>query len=92
MIFRNDVINCVREHLDSWYASSNHQENAIRLVDEYEERIRKEAKEECGEELLKIINEKPYGTEKNDWWLISQIRHFCFGVPRICDKKEQKNG
>lgn len=54
------------------------------------EDIKKEAKEECGEELLKIINEKPYGTEKNNWWLISQIKHFCFGVPRICDKKEHK--
>lgn len=55
-------------------------------MDIIEAEIRNDAKKECGEALLKIINEKPYGTEKHNLWLISQIRHFCFGVPRICDE------
>lgn len=38
-MFKNNVVNCVREHLDKWYATGNHQETAIQLVDEYEERI-----------------------------------------------------
>ena len=36
----NEVITCVREHLDKWYASKNHIETAIQLVNEYEEQIR----------------------------------------------------
>lgn len=59
-------------------------------LDKHDSEIRADERRKCGEELLKVINEKPYGTEKNNLWLISQIRHFCFGVPRICDEKEKK--
>lgn len=48
----NEVINCVREHLDKWYASNNHNETAIQLVNEYEEHIRADAIRNFAEWLL----------------------------------------
>ena len=54
-------------------------------MEKHDEEIRADARRKCGEELLTIINEKPCGIEKKNLWLISQIKHFCFGVPRICD-------
>lgn len=53
--------------------------------------IRADERRKCGEELLNVIEYKPFGTEKYDLWLLSQIKHICFGILRICDEKEQKN-
>lgn len=44
-MYTNEVINCVREHLDKWYVGNNHKETAIQLVNEYEERIRADARQ-----------------------------------------------
>lgn len=56
-MFKNNVVNCVREHLDKWYATGNHQETAIQLVDEYEERIMADERRKFAEWMFK---ETPY--------------------------------
>lgn len=52
-MFKNDVINCVREHLDKWYATGNHNETACQLVDEYEERIRADERANTKKDIAK---------------------------------------
>lgn len=95
MITHENLVGAVYQSVGAWSCPNGEgncdcdcRECAEKLIKEYEDAIRADGKRECGEELLTIINEKPCGTEKKNLWLISQIKHFCFGVPRICDEIE----
>lgn len=57
----------------------------IDLIDRQPTVTVEDIRREVGNELLSVIKEKQYGTEKHNLWLISQIKHICFGEKRICD-------
>lgn len=66
-------------------------EQKFTIPQETVNKIRADERRKCGEELLNVIEYRPFGTEKRNLWLLSQIKHICFEIPRICDEKEQKN-
>lgn len=47
----NDMVNCVNTYLHKWYVGNNHFENALNLVDDYDEQIRADARRKFAEWL-----------------------------------------
>lgn len=45
----NDMVNCVNEHLHKWYVGNNHFENALNLVNDYDEQIRADERRKFAE-------------------------------------------
>lgn len=44
---RNQIVICVKRYLDSIYPSDNNMQNAMDIIDEFEELIRADAINEC---------------------------------------------
>lgn len=79
-MYTNEVINCVREHLDKWYVGNNHNETAIQLVNEYEKCIRADERAKTIDEVEKLYRDwlySEYGKKADtDNLTIRVITHF----------------
>lgn len=73
---RNQIVICVKKHLDNIYPSDNHMQNAIDIIDEFEEVIRTDERYKV---VLKLA-------ESEDT-ILSDKQYYT-----LMELKEQKNG